>query len=483
MLEDGSSDEVLQAATSRLATFSFGAKPQTTQPVASSTFSQPLLPSLALVASRRPRPLSASISLPAQDLSSLALLSRPPSLVLTQPTPINEHPPQPTTPPRRERKRHSHTRSTSISIPPSRPQSLATYPSSPGLSPAGVVSSPRRLTFGPSGRGAEADKERARANAFASLEGGRQPHVDTVALPQFDDDEPPALAFGAPKPFAWTEPAAMESDPMSKEPHFWDPETPDDLAMPDFSVPTTLGSVAEEEEDEEQDTMIAEVKTTPGLKELHLLSTTPTSTNPVRVDDPPAPLQTPTKGYGTIGRGRPRPLSGINLVPSPSTPSGTIPTSARRRGGSKSSISYVRDGSTSSGEGSRDYGRSVVSPPTSISIASPLAWSGRPARPCPRPRSLASIAGRGAGRVLGEVDEEAEDGSPLKRASFTTTEDSETGEPSAELHGRLRDTEMERDSLREDVEGWRHRCKALEDRLDAEKRGAMVLRDRVRKRE
>lgn len=41
--------------------------------------------------------------------------------------------------------------------------------------------------------------------------------------------------------------------------------------------------------------------------------------------------------------------------------------------------------------------------------------------------------------------------------------------------------ELERDALREDVEGWRERCRGLEERLEVEKKESGVLRDRVRK--
>lgn len=478
---ESSLEDTLQAATSRLNSFSFGAKPQP-QPQASSS-RQPLLPSLALIASdTKPKSLPLPTPTLTQDNAMLtAPLSRPPSLLLTAATPLSEDPPQPTTPPR-SRKRHSHTRSTSISIPSSRPQSLAAFPISPGLSPGSAASSPRKLTFGPSGRGAEAEKERARASAFASLEGSRQPRVDIVSLPQFDDDEPPPMSFGLPKPFAWTDPAPSAPEPEVDMPvPKWGADATEDAGLPEFTLPVgALGSVAEEEEDE--DDLKNETKTTPGLKELHLLSTTPTSAPRPDQAAEVEPAQTPTKGYGTIGRGRPRPLSGIGIATSPSTPSVATPTSARRRGGSKSSISYVRDGSSSSGDGSRDLGRIVISPSSVPMASSTPSFSARSNRPCPRPRSLINL-GRGSGRVLGEVDEVSEEGSPLKRDSMATETSYDSFDLDSGLHRQLRDAEMDREALKEDIEDWRHRCKTLEDRLDAEKREAMVLRDRVRKRE
>jgi hypothetical protein len=63
---------------------------------------------------------------------------------------------------------------------------------------------------------------------------------------------------------------------------------------------------------------------------------------------------------------------------------------------------------------------------------------------------------------------------------------SEVDRDSAESFGQWRDPNlemmMERDSLREDVQLWRKRCKGLEERLDGERKEAGVLRDRVRKR-
>jgi hypothetical protein len=284
----------------------------------------------------------------------------------------------------------------------------------------------------------------------------------------------------------------------------------------------------------------------------------------------PSPSISPTKGYGAIGRGRPRPLSGIgssaffassSTASSPLTGSISTPKSAsmlvsRRRapgsGSRGSSISYKKDGDSigSGSASSRDWGslgskglgspslsstsREVGSPPFSFSPKFtgwgnlPRTSGGNANRPCPRPRSLVGlgIEGRGSGRVLGEVSEAEEEASTSRIGGWPSTaplplaampfrgfnqagmslggslgeiaagipEDavsgrgsSEVDRDSAESFAQWRDPNlemmMERDSLREDVQLWRKRCKGLEERLDGERKEAGVLRDRVRKRE
>ncbi|WVR06291.1 hypothetical protein IAU60_003321 [Kwoniella sp. DSM 27419] len=244
----------------------------------------------------------------------------------------------------------------------------------------------------------------------------------------------------------------------------------------------------------------------------------------------------PTKGYGSIGRGRPNlsNVSGLSSTPtSVSTPRSAGLGNRRRALGSGSrgsSISYRKDDSSSS---SRDMGASlalvgsptVVSPTNSMSASAPSpahrGWDAAPRgtqRPCPRPKQLVGlgIGSSGSGRVLGEVDEETEGShsSPasdpardLRWASPTpgssdiprqfagfgpgpTSEDG--GRPSTELsrdsfadESQWRDVqlemEMEREALKEDVEHWKGRCQTLEDKLEAERKESIVLRDRVRK--
>jgi hypothetical protein len=51
----------------------------------------------------------------------------------------------------------------------------------------------------------------------------------------------------------------------------------------------------------------------------------------------------------------------------------------------------------------------------------------------------------------------------------------------SEWRNELLELQMERDSLAEDVAGWKDRCVSAEERLEAERRETGVLRDRVRK--
>jgi hypothetical protein len=148
-------------------------------------------------------------------------LSRPPSLLVTRPTPLpfdgplgsaplSQTPPSPPTP---ARKRHSHTRSNSISMPNlklGRPQSYSVLSSSPSF-PSSPVSPDnlaleanqkvpgRKLKFEPSGRGAEAEQQRdeSRRKALEKLTGQKSPTVPPpleaavaeISLPAEDEDE------------------------------------------------------------------------------------------------------------------------------------------------------------------------------------------------------------------------------------------------------------------------------------------------------
>lgn len=155
-------------------------------------------------------------------------LSRPPSLLVTRATPLFHDAPlgsapalqplapvSPTTPPTPARsKRHSHTRSNSISLPNlklGRPQSYSVLASSPSFPaspvspdefpPPSRVANGRKLKFEPSGRGAEAEKQRdeSRRKALEKLTGGMSPTIPPpapveasiaeISLPVMDDEE------------------------------------------------------------------------------------------------------------------------------------------------------------------------------------------------------------------------------------------------------------------------------------------------------
>lgn len=233
------------------------------------------------------------------------------------------------------------------------------------------------------------------------------------------------------------------------------------------------------------------------LRELHLVSSVSTAGSSRRSSNPEA-LQafaraaadpSPTKSYGQLGRNRPG-----SMTVEPRSTSGPRPLSMNSLAGrrpvmARSSISYKKD---DSGSGSS---RGAMSPPTApadlvtspTSSNSPLGdfSSFRNSRACPRPRS--AIIGGTSGRVLGEVDEEAEDESGYRSFAAEDLTPSERSRDSFDGYSRRRDSreridaEMERDALREDVDLWRKRCRGLEDRLEAERQETALLRDRVRK--
>jgi hypothetical protein len=213
------------SARAKFTSFSFGSKPSP-----QSDLSTPLTTLRERETNRSlnhsPRPsLSAPGSLFMNRLSTPQ--SRPPSLLVTRPTPLHDAlgsallsdtPPSPPTP---ARKRHSHTRSNSISMPNlklGRPQSYSvlssspSFPSSP-VSPDGLVPEPsssqarlangRRLKFEPSGRGAEAEqlRDESRRKALEKLTGTgagqksptipspAEADVAEISLPSMDDEE------------------------------------------------------------------------------------------------------------------------------------------------------------------------------------------------------------------------------------------------------------------------------------------------------
>ncbi|WVQ80515.1 hypothetical protein IAT38_002620 [Cryptococcus sp. DSM 104549] len=276
-----------------------------------------------------------------------------------------------------------------------------------------------------------------------------------------------------------------------------------------------------------------------------------TSPNPaVGTQGPPSP----TKSYGTIGRGRPEGgTTGATVTPKNPTARRRPAPSSGSRG---SSISYRKDegaSSTSSrdlsgvgragmrspplvmsptaGMGAGMGGMGVLGSPTKIgrwATASAIANARGAARPCPRPKALAGVSasaggeGGTSGRVLGEVDEEEEgsgSGFGVREMPISPFEASTSPAPHAHPHAQAAPTsarrystfssegggrasseisrdsfgermqwrdvqlemERERESLRDEVDVWKRRCKVLEERLDAEKKEGSVLRDRVRK--
>ncbi|KAK4685262.1 hypothetical protein P7C73_g4893, partial [Tremellales sp. Uapishka_1] len=580
------------ATLARLSSFSFGAKPSTSAPAALNR-RQPLLPSLALLASdqRATSPPSSSSAPNVHRLSTPS--SRPPSLLVTRPTPLAFGSPSgpsrhslgaqtsPSTPPTPGRRRHSHNRSTSISLPNTafaRPLSLGipnspSYPSSPSSPASGadinrssIGASGTRLKFEPSGRGAEAEKERAesRQKALEKLTGGpprpfEEERGAEIALPDFDDDDTSSIASsvrpisgifgssynrptsitlpgGSSSPFAWStsEPfSPVETSPSF--PYFKEEAMGFGLERPSSggagvssaSVAGGLCVLAEEEEDVEEEASVQveepslTAPTPSRLKELHLLSSSMSPADTLRslaLARAAASSPTPPKAYGAIGRGRPRPLSGLGFTgahssvftsatSSPGTGIATPKSAASRNKGSRgSSISYKRDGSSSSSRdwdmtsklGSPPLPSSLASPPPpSLAYNSPGGWANVPrgnGRPCPRPKNLVGLGL--SGRILGEVGEEEEErGSGWKSASASSdgpfrfgSRDEAGSEVERERAGwevaeSMDEVVLERDALREDVDLWRKRCRGLEERLEAERKESGVLRERVRKRE
>ncbi|WWC70823.1 uncharacterized protein I206_104775 [Kwoniella pini CBS 10737] len=649
ILPDKNHEEV----AARLTSFSFGSKPPMSTFPPKRRHQQPLLPSQSLFNEDLPSasPLASptsSASVP--NLNRLSTpLSRPPSFLVTQATPLAFESPTtaasaktnlaslPSSPPTPARKRHSHTRSNSISLPNlklsgARPNSLGippsnSIPSSP-CSPTSIgdiasrsrLSSPitgQRLKFEPSGRGAEAEKERevSRRQALEKLTGGPsqirspevEPQVAEISLPDLDDEDsssvassnrPLSGAFGSgsgsgffSRPSSLTLPpltasAISTSSGFSSSPFSWgspsEQQSPvekwsgfgfglakdfgkDDVPNFGMDLPTAvakrpsinrqLSALAEVDESEEDDADLADTDTptdmtrtcsselegilspvtvepTPHrLRELRLGSSMnfSTSTPPQgsldSVQSFSSPRQSnaspssPTKGYGSIGRGRPKPL---NIGSTCSTPiTSSTPKSAgfssRRRpapglGSRGSSISYKKDDSSSSSHDlSLTMGKNVLSPE---SVSSPLPTrSGSPKssafhgwgnaskssiRPCPRPKTLVGLGidNSGSGRILGGLDEVDEEGSPLPAHSMWTSPIPEPNESEDEFHFKGRrdsfaeesawrdvqlEMEMEREALKEDVDTWKMRCSNLEEKLEIERKESTILRERVRK--
>ena len=558
-------DEDKAAVRDRLSAFSFGRPPPPRQPSpvteSSSGGTSPLPPFSP------PAGPSHHFSVPSSRNSSLIA----PRSSLSRPVPL----PQPTTPSTKERRRHSHTRSDSISMPNlklGRPGSFGmpmtpTFPSSPN-SPAVqrpfTAGNTNRLKFEPSGRGAEADqaKEDYRRKALEKLTGGGHINSEPLALgheinlPELDDDVSSSASSSArPLSDAFTNrnslvllPLSPTSEPREESSPTWSPRQDEEaatglgygslegMASLGLGLPTSMPkrpSLArnlsvlaeedetdgtEEEEEEEEDENYPQIESinvpleakTPNspseaspfrLRELFLKSETPTpeGLRSLKI----APSATPTK-YGAIGRGRPR--------PSPLATTESSSTSNRR---ARSSISYRKesaDVSLASGSGSSRWSQHSAQP-LSPEIASPTIQAlqspkrGKGSRPCPRPRSIIGLGSdaRGAGRILSDVYEDEEDrrssaqstrvvSSPSRRilskgdtrfSIEARSVSSPLGRYSDEVEEDWQDEklelEMEREALKEDLESWKSRCRALEDKLEVEKRESGVLRERVRK--
>ncbi|ORX40169.1 hypothetical protein BD324DRAFT_263253 [Kockovaella imperatae] len=678
-----SSDEDRGAVKDRLSSFSFGAKPPA-HALRSLSSPQPP-PSVRRLAS----PSASPSSSPTRPLTTPS--AHGPSLLLTRPTPLasslspsmgtsrSEGPLSPSSTPARSR-RHSHTRSSSISLPnlklASRPPSLGipsspSFPTSPASPNTLIRSQPNpniqgtRLKFEPSGRGAEAEKEKEdyRRKALEKLTGS--PVIPDepasvfgmeIALPDLDDEDTASIAspvrpFSGVGSFSFGRPASSSYTPGLEWPVGQDDHSPAEMRWSTFnlgsdkeeglgfdlplatsfstpavssiepigmpsrpSLQRNLSVLAEVEEPEEEDepvkaeicaspemdvpsSVLESTHTTPKeaprqqqaeptpivaptpsrLRQLQLLSNHSSGSN--AESTPSAHSSTgqgsqvtpgsPTKVYGTIGRGRPRPLA-LNSSASADTieasnalsPVRMTPQNASRRGATRggrsrgSSISYVRDESTSSSVSatastaypasssslSRDWSdgssgdskiKNAFSSQASVEwspslVGSPPLSFGRfsgwgnmprsgPSRPCPRPKSIASLGAdsKGAGRILGEVDEAEEDDLRCQVPPSAVDDDAPavirrsprsfdpglglTGSHSTSLWPRSdiilgpnagssfswRDPqlelEMERDALREDVDIWKARCQGLEERLELEKKEVVLLRERVRK--
>ncbi|WVQ72817.1 hypothetical protein IAR50_002377 [Cryptococcus sp. DSM 104548] len=646
----GGHDAGYEEVAARLSSFSFGSKAMparggTFPPKRRSHSRQPSAPLFDKASSPLPSPTSPNrLSTPS---------SRPPSLLLTRPTPgllpspttfagpsRVGSPSSPPTPVRR--KHHSHTRSNSISLPnlklqnaQIRPTSLG-VPISPGFSPLTSPVSPngdipgrssrvgpingQRLKFEPSGRGAEAEKEReeSRRQALEKLTGApleisrsRSPLIESpvneISLPELDDEDVESVAsssrplsgLGGSGSFSWSTQSpfplpplsagSSTSSPLAASPFSWASPTdersfsdrplsgigfglpqsyPAPVSIKEEPIPTfsdfmskqgkrpsmnrqlsALQEVDESEEDgdendlddvkeeeEEAETQhsfrppiavptlptiqaksapTAETIVSPtGLRQLRLASSVtsprevsspadslrsfsfphctspPTSISSALTHGPPSP----TKSYGTIGRGRPKPVS-MMQTETGETPKRAMPRRAAPGSGSRgSSISYKKD--TSGSTGSAEMG--VTSPIAAMRpLGSPTkrTWG----RPCPRPRGLAGDAG--SGRVLNEVDETDEE-YPFPRISsapaqdkrlslFSAPSDRASSELSRESLDQAReqdrwrdvqlDMERENQQLRDDVDFWKGKCMGFEERYESERREGLVLRERVRK--
>lgn len=204
----------------------------------------------------------------------------------------------------------------------------------------------------------------------------------------------------------------------------------------------------------------------------------------------------PTKSYGTIGRGRPNQST---TDADTSSHRGPTPKRTALNMGSRGSLSYRKDASSSGG---KELGELIASPtPTSTisGVNSPPIkgmWTNtktRGMRPCPRVRLTGDA---GSGRVLTEVNEMEEEGSLERRRSVSAGIDLarssiESGRPSSEFsrdsldrsHWRdvQLDMERENESLRDELGFWKERCRKLEERLESERKESVVLRERVRK--
>ena len=723
----------------RLSTFSFGSKAPA-NPIRLSPSPRPP-PSSKRRYPPPTYPTGSPGQSPTKRLSTPS--SRGPSLLVTRPTPLafspingpptrTDSPGTPPSPAAQSKRRHLHTRSNSISLPnlklSSRPPSLGipvspSFPQSPIFPGNSGASRPNnssgiqgtRLRFEPSGRGAEAEKEKDeyRRKALEKLTGSPLPDEQLsnsgteISLPELDDEDTSSVVSSVIRPFSgnggfnFGRPTSSSSTPgLSWSLLNEDSPPPGDrwsgygfgldkedglgfglplsassstasIGLPLELVVTSrpslqrnlsvLAEVEEPEEGEEGDAedvlttspeMTAVAFSSPSdepldlphetpnatgrwveegarstesipilaptpsrLRQLHLVSSRSTTSNsngtPQSAKKPVSGSQftpgSPTKGYGMIGRGRPRPLAlGTNnnvlspedVVPSvPASRSGTArtPQGATRKAlgrGSRSkgsSISYVKDDSSSStasasqtslpisaptstsaprewsnksesgsASASCDASKSVFfSPPmrksndhSPLLTFSPVSTSPRfsgwgnmprigPSRPCPRPKILAGLGSdsKGAGRILGEVDEMEEDEADFASVSGESQDhtavnmddtyrktrvDQADGATSTGFAGvsavtpryparsdtddstsswlpqnafprdvaasfswrdpRL-ELEMERDGLKEDVELWKARYQGLEERLELEKKEVGVLRDRVRKRE
>ncbi|WVN88734.1 uncharacterized protein L203_103947 [Cryptococcus depauperatus CBS 7841] len=599
----------------RLSTFTFGSKPS------SATFPPrkrqvPKHSSQTLFS----HGIQSAASPPASPNRFSSFSSRPPSLVLTRPPSGSlESPPtaaerstMPSPPLATRKKHHSHTRSNSISLPNlklhnanSRPNSLGVSVSPSFGSPVSPVSTSdepsfrsrlsgpfnsQKLKFEPSGRGAEAEKDReeSRRRALEKLTGSRskspvlESSVTEISLPILDEDEDYSSVSSSSRPQSYTSslilpPLSASLSPpsaLSGSPLTWN--SSDDLSPSDGterwsgysfglqrelsagrSEPLVFGmefgaamvkrpsinrqlsalqEVDESEEDDDDDdddventqqnifpalpplpsvsppipterfAKALEPAFSPtGLKQLKLSSMasprlvdipgsadsvkTFTFSNGASSNSTQASITTshpssPTKSYGTIGRGHP--VDTTNTAKNLPVRRRTTPSSS----GSRSSISYVKDDAVTT-TSQHDLSINICNvsfQAPSQSLASPSSFTSSPTkadlrwvgnsqrtgsnRPCPRSKSI--MGNIGAGRVLGEVDEVGEEGFDISERSRESMDQGHWRDVQLEM-------ERERESLRDEVELWKGKYQVLKEKLETERKDSIVLRERVRK--
>lgn len=418
----------------------------------------------------------------------------------------------------------------------------------------------RKLKFEPSGRGAEADKqkEESRRRALEKLTGvagqpetvGRISRAEdiskhaTIALPEEEETTAPSLldrlAAASPgTPFAselttplpddrspspiyhssTSSPASSPADPSSSQPSPWSflrssPAFRDDTlgfdlgaAAKRVSVNSGLGVLEEEDENEAEpndglkagaevgkNTMVGEDTvygpTPTRLRQLHLLAS-PTVESPIKPSSGgrDISLATSSPTPTPLTRARPSPLQHAPaLEPRPSCTSppftvGDDTTTPHRRRQSRGSLSYKRtqqnrDEVQSSGTLSVD---DVITPLPSSS-----------ALPSATHSSISGWLGSSSGSHSQAWPDWSHLSSTPRWSAPTAPTSSSTVLPvrspqrddsiSFDWQGSSLDIALQRDALQEDLDVWRTRCLAAEEKLEAERKERAILQSRIRKR-